>query len=842
MVEKVLELRVHGVSNTPPAAVLGLAPDADPSKPENGPWPVLKAGDATTGFYRSSQVHPAAPSVIEAYSWGQLTSGARVAKDIRRALWTLLLPFAVANVGFFARPDVPADADEEKPSTGPGVLAFLVRLFCLSLTLTLVVGAVGVGDDLVAWQCADKECLARIPGAWEFLTKSWWSVAGRPLVVGMLVPFAVLALIGLLSWRSSMYEAELAEVDPGNQPPAALTNPLQQRTFWCGEGQLRRLAVLHLATGVAVAALIPVVSMLLMAPPQGARKLFAAVVVIGLSATIVAGGVALATPYVTRRGGHTPLGRIGAVVIAVASASVVAAIVYLLLPHSPEVARALAGRPITRCLPVFDGNCVSDRSLVGYDEAIAGLGTGQVLLLLAIAGVSRSGRRALMAPVVTTVLLIVGHGWGTGWLPWVGTAPQWLHQPWLPGLAIVATAAATLFWSPTQAVVQPGFLSAHARIGWGGCGPAVLCGVGWMLGLAYTAGVLFWTANLLNGGATATGRSTLTLPDPIVWGGAVFAVWLLVFVVIAGLAAGRYVRLRRESIGDILRPGRDYSPHDRRRAWDVANFYGLHRLDGEHALPIIGRFATVSVVLVLAGTAGALAHTRPTETFASKAMADIGGTLAGFLPILIAGLGALIYRSVSVRRAVGVVWDLATFWPRAGHPLGPPCYAERAVPQLQTRTDALLRLPAHHDDHVKGVILSGHSQGAIISVAAILQMPADWARRVWLLTYGCQLTRLYGRIFPAYFGPTRLTALNHALTVPGAAIPSWTNFWRETDPLGWPVDVCLTQLEVKDPADLHPSGGEVNDPPIRNHSGYPSAAEYQAECTTRVRELLRRLG
>src|SRR4029453_12977349 len=72
-------------------------------------------------------------------------------------------------------------------------------------------------------------------------------------------------------------------------------------------------------------------------------------------------------------------------------------------------------------------------------------------------------------------------------------------------------------------------------------------------------------------------------------------------------------------------------------------------------------------------------------------------------------------------RPLGLVWDIFCFFPRAGHPLTPPCYAERAVPELRGRLEKWLETGPAPDHHV---IVSGHSMGAPIPSAPLFSI---WA-------------------------------------------------------------------------------------------------------------------
>ena len=95
MVEGPTELRVHGVSGTPPEAML------------DHPHVRRCTGDDEAGFFRRRYpdgLTPPGADRLEAYSWGGLTSGSPL-----RVLWLLLLPFTLVNVSHFMQPrELPA--------------------------------------------------------------------------------------------------------------------------------------------------------------------------------------------------------------------------------------------------------------------------------------------------------------------------------------------------------------------------------------------------------------------------------------------------------------------------------------------------------------------------------------------------------------------------------------------------------------------------------------------------------------------------------------------------------------------------------------------------------------
>lgn len=212
---------------------------------------------------------------------------------------------------------------------------------------------------------------------------------------------------------------------------------------------------------------------------------------------------------------------------------------------------------------------------------------------------------------------------------------------------------------------------------------------------------------------------------------------------------------------------------------------------------------------------------------------DAGVWVISLLVISLMVLGFRAYRSSQTRRVVAVLWDLGTFWPRTVHPFAPPCYAARAVPELAKRITGLTaRGP---------VVLSGHSHGAVLAAATILQLPPSVLARVSLLTYGSPLRRTYAWLYPAYLGPETLCDLGRRVGW------RWRNLWRDTDPISgstFPRAPDATppcadpaagdvDIRLRDPRSLTIDPADTVPPPIERHWPYHTQAAYQVA----VREL-----
>ncbi|MGW0731968.1 hypothetical protein [Streptomyces sp. NPDC002851] len=292
-------------------------------------------------------------------------------------------------------------------------------------------------------------------------------------------------------------------------------------------------------------------------------------------------------------------------------------------------------------------------------------------------------------------------------------------------------------------------------------------------------------------------------PVVLTWQAAGIPVVLVVVVLLVVVFLVRTLRLQRTEMPRVLLDYQGERP-DQERTRRIAGTRTRAALT-DHAPLIAGIISAVTLLLGAAALAGAWATGQVPGTAAEGSPAFIEGAahtaqalgswLIGFGFILFVTWGRRAYRDPSARRTIGILWDVGTFWPRAAHPFAPPCYAERAVPDLTWRIATWTREPGRH------LVISGHSQGSVLAAAAAWQLRPSVRRRIAVLTYGSPLERLYGRWFPAHFGPEALTALHRE-------VDCWRNLHRRTDPIGGPIGL---------PGDCGP---DVDHPPLKDPLAY----------------------
>jgi hypothetical protein len=168
-----------------------------------------------------------------------------------------------------------------------------------------------------------------------------------------------------------------------------------------------------------------------------------------------------------------------------------------------------------------------------------------------------------------------------------------------------------------------------------------------------------------------------------------------------------------------------------------------------------------------------------------KAMAPVltqvgSWALLGLIVLLVAK-GRQAVKDEQTRRGVNVIWDVIAFWPHAVHPFTPEPYSQRAVVDLTERIRYHVSGGTGGTAAGRSVIVCGHSQGSLMSFAALNLLSDAELKRIGLLTFGSQLRVIFPRAFPAYVNHDAIVALRERL---GAA---WVNLWRDTDPLAGPV-------------------------------------------------------
>jgi hypothetical protein len=149
-------------------------------------------------------------------------------------------------------------------------------------------------------------------------------------------------------------------------------------------------------------------------------------------------------------------------------------------------------------------------------------------------------------------------------------------------------------------------------------------------------------------------------------------------------------------------------------------------------------------------------------------------------------VATFVYRSYKpeAQEPFGGMWDVISFLPRHYHPFAVPSYGLRAVPELVKRITYLCEA---RDGKEGRCLVSAHSGGVVISLAAIALLDEKTQGRVSLVTYGSPTGALYGRAYPEYFDMTRLVedVAYHLGDTPGD-VPDpdevrWLNLWRFTD-------------------------------------------------------------
>lgn len=423
--------------------------------------------------------------------------------------------------------------------------------------------------------------------------------------------------------------------------------------------------------------------------------------------------------------------------------------------------------------------------------------------------------------VATLLLFAVGLTAGTLWYAWEHrTQTRVLSLPYYQ---------ATVTWVFVGELVLVGLMvlvvTTQRRDGWGAARVGVPVFAGLAIGAAagLEAGLIYRTADVLTN-INGLGPTPVL---PYQWAGLGFAIMILLagVSVFATVVPDRRQKRAARALTDQRFPRmRRLGPH-RAELIDraIASSGILHRV-----VRVLSLAPIPILALGLAGAVLTITNTRPPTivvvSWLPLGISSVRYALGGALLFGLLTFVLIARRRPRVLHVLGFLWQLGTFWPRTCHPLGPPCYAARTVPELAARVDRLAEATPH-----SGVVLVGQGQGSILAIAAVLQLPDTTRGRVALMTVGSPAGSLYPRVFPEHFHKVLLQELTTALTAPrGIDLPRWINLWRITDPLSGEIHHAPQGVnrELNDPIEFEIIEAEGNYRPILGHAKYPADPEF----------------
>lgn len=727
-----VELRVHGVSGTPPESLLAHSHVAQVDGGESSRF--FRPVDAA-----NNEVPGSDGQVLEAYHWGKYTSG-----SWQQALWLTLVPFGMINAAQFMLPAAPTEPGMTWRSSLHAVAGALLRFLALLLTELMIFAAGLTLIDEVAWRWAPhSERLA----SWS--TTLVFSLA----VVGTAGVAVVLYALGRGFAKDSKDEPDIAS-GSGEMPNKYDANldrqstgtPLANVAFYGGSADAPTLRRLHLAAGILLAAMMGRLARDADAWPHHDATLLATLaflVAVVLAVTVLGDPEGSASAVYARRAASMRLQ--WHAFMKKASWFAIAAGVLCLF---------FAVRQLDGIAPLKPG--LPDR-IESYDtvaNVILFSGFSALILLLASC--------ACLIPVSRSTRLEKG-------------SPAWHFRPYASGMTSALVACLAVFVGV-------------------GLSAAVATAVSSALGLS------------VKDKAYATGETVRVGVTPMLdrvayaWGLTFFL--LLAMMVVFAFRFGVAFRPLARRADAMFAFAAPVDPNRYARSWSKRRVLAMWIARLKNHVPgIVWTFVVAGLALSFAivaelGLLGSDFAARWSGTLFDKlsqplavppigAAGDSANVIAnlGVWLLLSAGAGLILLarlglREESSRRGINVIWDVISFWPHAVHPFVPRPYSQSAVPDLKRRIGQHLQT---RDAGDRAVVVCGHSQGSLISFAAVSLLDDQDKARVALLTFGSQLRLMFSRAFPAYMNFEAISRLHGDL---GGA---WLNLYRDTDPLAGPV-------------------------------------------------------